>query len=549
MHPDIIISVEKLRISFGNQTVVQNISFDLGRKKILALVGESGSGKSVTALAMLGLLPAQATVSGAIHFKPATEIIDLTQLKEKQWQEYRAAAIAMIFQEPMTALNPVMRVGKQLQETILQHKKISRTEAKKLATDWLGKVQIPDPEESYNKYPHQLSGGQKQRVMIAMAMCLNPDVLIADEPTTALDVTVQAEIIDLMKSLQQQYNTSIIFITHDLGLAASMADDMLVMYQGNIVEHGSTSAIFLHPRHDYTRALLACRPDRNNKGKQLITVQEMLEHKAGKGSLIEKQIPGDILLEVAHLKVYYEINAGLFSKRKKQFKAVDDIGFTIREGEAVGLVGESGCGKSTIGRSVMGLTDFQGTVLYKGRTIGKQLSLTEFRKEVQLIFQDPYASLNPRLAIGTILAEVLRKHKVVQEKEIMTEVKRLLSVVGLTADAIRKYPHEFSGGQRQRIGIARALALRPKLLICDESVSALDVSVQAQILNLLNGLRSSMGLAFLFISHDLNVVHYFCDRIIVMKAGVFVEENEAIALYEDPQHPYTQQLLAAIPDS
>lgn len=544
---DTILSVSNLRISFGDFKAVNNISFSIDKGKTLAIVGESGSGKSLTALSLMGLLPKGATVKG--------EIILITNGQHPlnnntAWQQLRGKEMGMVFQEPMSSLNPVIKIGKQLAEIIQVHNTISKDAAKQKAIEWLGNVQLPNPEKLYGRYPHQLSGGQKQRVMIAMAMCNNPALLIADEPTTALDVTVQKEVVALMKQLQQEHDTAMIFITHDLALASEIADEVLVMYKGEVVEQGSATDVLQHPKHAYTKALLACKPNAANKGKQLPVVSDFIEGRDVSTVINKSYTIGDTILQVNDLKVWFTENKDWLGKPVSYHKAVDDVSFELKKGEVLGLVGESGCGKSTISKSLMGLLPVnEGQIIFNGEDLAMlpDKEWTRIRRQIQLIFQDPYASLNPRMTIGDMLMEPMHTHDIVPGNELKKEALRLLDLVQLHADSMKRYAHQFSGGQRQRIGIARALALRPQLLICDESVSALDVSVQAQILNLLKDLQHEFGLTYLFISHDLNVVHYMSDRVIVMQAGHIVEAGEATQVFEQPSNDYTKRLIAAMP--
>lgn len=551
-------SVTDLQIAFGDKdpfVAVNKISFDVAKGKTLAIVGESGSGKSITALALMGLLPKNAHVKGSIQLQAGGQQLELRSLRnDKSWQQIRGKAIGMVFQEPMSSLNPVMKIGKQLSESIITHQLLTKEQAKQQAIDWLRKVQLPNPEKIYDRYPHQLSGGQKQRVMIAMAMCNNPVLLIADEPTTALDVTVQKEIVHLMNELQHEHDTAMIFITHDLALAAETADEVLVMYRGDVMEYGEAKQVFHDPQHPYTKALVTCKPSPEQKGKRLPIVADFMDpdkKQVNTEDLPHVNITNDVLLEVNNLQVWFAEEKSLWGKPLSYFKAVKGVSFTMHKGEVLGLVGESGCGKSTVSRSLMGLLPVhEGQMIFDGKDLAK-LSPGQWqrvRKDIQMIFQDPFASLNPRMTIGDMLAEPMHKHRIVPAKEITKEAQRLLDMVQLPANAIDRYPHEFSGGQRQRVGIARALALRPKLLICDESVSALDVSVQAQILNLLKELQHEFHLSYLFISHDLSVVHYISDRVMVMQAGEIVETGEADQILMHPQHPYTQRLIEAMPE-
>lgn len=566
MTDDTILAVNGLQISFNGAqpfTAVKGLSFGIGKRKTLAIVGESGSGKSLTALALMGLLPKTAALTGEmlLHAEGAP-VIDLAQLSNSQasnnsnLQKVRGSLISMVFQEPMSALNPVMKVGKQLQEAILAHQQINKAEAKKLATEWLGKVQLPDPENIYNRYPHQLSGGQKQRIMIAIAMCNHPALLIADEPTTALDVTVQQEIMRLMAHLQQEHNTAMIFITHDLALAATIADEVMVMYKGEVMEYGNTHDVLSHPQNAYTQALLACRPSPAHKGHTLPVVADFIGPDVKAKTVAQTSLaptttaPSGTLLDVKNLKIWFAEQGLLSGKAATYFKAVDDVSFTINKGEVLGLVGESGCGKSTLSKALIGLLPVKsGEILFNNQNLATT-SLQEWksiRTQVQMIFQDPYSSLNPRMTIGDTIKEPLMVHNIVPKQQLEQEALRLLDMVQLPAAALKKYPHEFSGGQRQRIGIARALSVRPQLLICDESVSALDVSIQAQILNLLKELQREHSLTYLFISHDLGVVHYISDRVMVMQAGKIVETGDAVQVLQHPVDAYTKRLIAAMP--
>lgn len=567
MNNEPVLSVNNLTISFSGEqtfTAVNNISFAIGKGKTLAIVGESGSGKSLTALSLMGLLPKTANTKGSIVLNSNDRSYTLSSLKRNNdWQPVRGSEAGMVFQEPMSSLNPVMRIGKQLSECILTHQKVSKEEAKELAISWLQQVQLPNPEKLYARYPHELSGGQKQRVMIAMAMCNHPVLLIADEPTTALDVTVQQEVIRLMEYLQQQHNTALIFITHDLALAATIADEVLVMYKGEMVEYGPATEVLRSPKHPYTQALLACKPSPEQKGQKLPTVSDFLDTDKSKAPMsadvreVSASISGkenahtNNILEVNDLKVWFTEDSNWLGKPTSYFKAVDGVSFNLKKGEVLGLVGESGCGKSTISRSLIGLLPvYEGQIRYNGEDLSKMphREWSRIRRDIQMIFQDPFASLNPRMTIGEMLMEPMRVHNIVPNSELKKETQRLLDIVHLPSNALKRYPHQFSGGQRQRIGIARALALRPKLIICDESVSALDVSVQAQILNLLKELQHEFQLSYLFISHDLSVVHYISDRVMVMQAGKIVEAGEATQVLKYPENAYTQKLVAAIPE-
>lgn len=543
-----VLKVENLHISFLNDgeclEAVKGVTFDVGRGETLGIVGESGSGKSVTALALMGLLPKTTHTTGS-------------------WTDIHGRA-AMIFQEPMTSLNPVQRCGVQVEEMLLAHEKVTRQEARQRTIRLFEEVMLPRPEKIYRSYPHEISGGQKQRVMIAMALIRRPDLLIADEPTTALDVTVQKTILDLLRNLQSKYHMGIIFISHDLGVIAQIADRVAVMYHGAIVEQGLAAQILHHPQHPYTKGLLACRPPLHDRPRHLPTVDDFMNASDNptivpdsqdvrtmpKSEDIDAPSPAP-LLRVRDLDVSYALETTLWGKVKKEIKAVDGISFDIYRGETLGLVGESGCGKSTLGRTLLQLLQHNaGTIVYDGRPIGS-LSHSEsndLRRKMQIIFQDPYSSLNPRITIGEAILEPLRCHRMYRtDKERRQQVLTLMRQVGLDPEWYDRYPHEFSGGQRQRVGIARALILKPELVICDESVSALDVSVQAQVLNLLNDLKEQYRYTYLFITHDLSVVKFISDRIMVMERGRIVEQGPSDTLFAHPQHPYTQRLLAAIP--
>lgn len=552
-----ILEVQGLQIAFDNFTAVNNLSFSLQKGETLAIVGESGSGKSLTALALMGLLPKEATVKGVLNFYVNDAHYPLHKLPTNQWRQIRGKKTTMIFQEPMSALNPVMKIGKQLAEVITTHNNITSKEAKQQAIEWLRKVQLPEPGKLYERYPHQLSGGQKQRVMIAMAMCNHPALLIADEPTTALDVTVQQEIITLMQTLQQQQGSAMIFITHDLALAAQVADKVLVMYKGEVMEYGTVQQVLQSPVHPYTKALLACRPSPSHKGYRLPIVEDFLDTDKSKADIAITNKPqqnitktSENILQVSNLRVWFSTEKNWLGKTTQQFKAVDNVSFELKKGEVLGLVGESGCGKSTLSRSLLGLLPVQvGQIIYNGQDLAR-LSANgwkEVRRQVQMIFQDPFASLNPRMTVGDMLTEPMRVHHIVPAGQLKAEATRLLNMVQLPATALKRYPHQFSGGQRQRLGIARALAVRPQLIVCDESVSALDVSVQAQILNLLKDLQTEFNLSYLFISHDLSVVHYISDRVMVMRAGRIVEAGEAEQVLYHPTDDYTKKLVAAMP--
>ena len=554
-----MLSVQNLSISFQSNneinTVVHSISFNLLPQQILGIVGESGSGKSVTSLAILGLLSNNAKVDGAVLFND----IDLTKISEKDFQKIRGNQISMIFQEPMSSLNPTLTCGFQVLEILKQHKKISNSDAKKEVIELFNKVKLPRAAEIYNQYPHQISGGQKQRVMIAMAIACKPQILIADEPTTALDVTVQKEIIELLKELQQETGMSIIFITHDLSLVSEIANTVLVMYQGNVVEQGDVKQVFKSPKHNYTKALINSKPNLNERLKKLPTVQNFMEEEINNEVYTTKQraefhkkiydkLP---LLEVRNLATYFNSEGSFFFGKKSTVKAVNNVSFKLFEGETLGLVGESGCGKTTLGRTILHLEKAtKGEIFYnqKDVTILSKKELKKFRKEVQIIFQDPFSSLNPRIPVGKAIMEPMKIHGILNSsKERKQYVFDLLEKVSLEPEHFYRYPHEFSGGQRQRIGIARTIALKPKLIICDESVSALDVSVQAQVLNLLNELKQDFGFTYIFISHDLAVVKYMSDQLVVMNKGKIEEIGDADLIYKTPKTNYTQKLIDAIP--
>ncbi len=555
-----LLKVDKLCINFKNKDkkieVIKSISFSVYENEILAIVGESGSGKSVSSLAIMGLLPERISEisSGSINFNNT----DILSYSKKDFQNLRGNAIAMIFQEPMSSLNPSMTCGKQVQEILLQHTNLSKQEAKAETLVLFEKVKLPNIKRVFKAYPHEISGGQKQRVMIAMAIACKPDILIADEPTTALDVTVQKDIIRLIKDLQKETKMSVIFITHDLALISEIADRILVMYKGEIVEQGTIETIFKNPKNDYTKALISSRPSLNERLKVLPTIQDVLDDNI-KTDIItseERKTSHDILyskpplLEVINVEKRYISKPSWFSK-PKTFKAVNDVSFKLYEGETLGLVGESGCGKSTLGNAILQLDKVtSGTILYNGVDITKlsRLETRKLRKDIQIIFQDPFASLNPRMPVGKAIMEPMRVHQLFStDAARKTKVVEILQRVGLSKDYFNRYPHEFSGGQRQRIGIARTIALQPKLIVCDESVSALDISVQAQVLNLLNELKADFGFTYIFISHDLAVVKYMADQLLVMNNGKIEELGDADAIYSNPKTEYTKKLIEAIP--
>ncbi len=561
-----LLSIEDLSVDFSTEEGVvhalRNITFQVHHGEVLALVGESGSGKSVTSLSILQLLPSPPAtfVSGKILFSgDGSSCSDLLHKKGKALQQVRGNKIAMIFQEPMTSLNPVMSCGRQVMETIRLHRSLPEKEARLRTIEWFRKVKLPDPEGVFHRYPHQLSGGQKQRVMIAMAMCCEPSLLICDEPTTALDVTVQKTILQLIRELQSQSNMGVIFITHDLGVVAEIADRALVMYKGSIVEQNTVQALFENPRHPYTRALLACRPINHQRGERLPVVSDFLDERGEPAQTVPPSSParewappsGETLMKVSNLSVWFPSKKSFLGKPLAYTRAVDDVSFEVLKGETLGLVGESGCGKTTLGRALLRLVDpTAGQVMYNHTdlTARRKDELKALRKEIQIVFQDPYSSLNPRLTIGSAIAEALQVHGLAgSEKTRKEKVFALLEKVNLGAGHYNRYPHEFSGGQRQRIVIARALALHPSFIVCDESVSALDVSVQAQVLNLLNDLKREFGFTVIFISHDLSVVRYISDRIMVMNRGRIEEIGRADDIYFNPASDYTRKLIAAIP--
>jgi peptide/nickel transport system ATP-binding protein len=559
-----LVDIKNLSVDFstddGTVNAVKNISFKIPKGKTVGLVGESGSGKSVTSLSIMKLIPNPPgkISSGEIIFEGK----NLVQASESQMRKIRGKKISMIFQEPMTSLNPVFTVGDQIAETLMIHEDLSKDDALDKAIDLMDQVGIPDPKNRYKAYPHEMSGGQRQRVMIAMAIACSPELLIADEPTTALDVTIQKQILELLADLQKKYGMSILFITHDLGVIADIADDVVVMYRGDIVEQNTTENIFTHAKHPYTKGLLACRPRLDKNPLRLPTVSDFMtedgkeKHNPDADKLIEKEFRPitdnhDVLLEVRNLHMHFPLQKGFFGGVKSWVKAVDDVTLKVRKGRTLGLVGESGCGKTTLGRSILRLIEpTSGNVLYKGKeltTLSKS-DMREMRKKMQIIFQDPYASLNPRMSVGAAIMEPMVIHGIGSSKDDRLKLAGdLIEKCGLPREVLNRYPHEFSGGQRQRICIARSLAVNPEFIICDESVSALDVSVQAQILNLLMDLQEEFDLTYIFISHDLAVVKYISDELVVMNEGKIVEMADCVSIYKNPKEDYTRKLLDAIP--
>jgi peptide/nickel transport system ATP-binding protein len=563
-HP--LLQIKNLSIDFieGSKSfsAVKNISFAVNRGETAAIVGESGSGKTVTSLSILQLLPsppAQYKNCEILFSENGNTQSNLLTSDQSNLRKLRGSKISMIFQEPMTSLNPVQTCGKQVMEAIMLHERKNHKQAREKTEHLFNQVKLPDPSGMLHRYPHQLSGGQKQRVMIAMAMSCNPLLLIADEPTTALDVTVQKTILQLIKELQQKQQMGVIYITHDLALVSEIADRVIVMYKGEIVETNTTKEIFQNPRHPYTKALISCRPSPASKGKRLPVISDFLNgpedsydrkpiDKKNKEISVDSEFE---LLKVENLKVYYPVKKSLTGKILHEFKAVDDVSFSVKKGEILGLVGESGCGKTTLGRAVIRLIEpTSGNIFLNKKNISHipNDELRRMRKDIQIIFQDPYGSLNPRITIGQAINEPMKIHNILPtEKQRKEKIIELLEKVDLRPEHFNRYPHEFSGGQRQRICIARAIGLNPEFIICDESVSALDVSVQAQVLNLLNDLREELGFTCIFISHDLGVVHYISNRIMVMNKGKIEEVNSAEEIYYHPKSLYTQKLIASIP--
>ncbi|UWS32245.1 glutathione ABC transporter ATP-binding protein GsiA [Erwinia pyrifoliae] len=559
-HQDKVLSVRDLSVSFAREgqhiQAVKNLSLDVHAGETLAIVGESGSGKSVTSLALMRLVEQGGGTldSGSIWFHRRQQPpVDLATLTQSQLRRIRGADMAMIFQEPMTSLNPVFSVGEQIAESIRLHQGKNHAGALAEARRMLDLVRIPEAKNVLSRYPHQLSGGMRQRVMIAMALSCRPALLIADEPTTALDVTIQAQILQLIRVLQKEMRMGVIFITHDMGVVAEMADRVQVMYRGDVVESGSVEAIFSRPQQPYTRALLAAVPKlgemagRDLPAKFPLTDTGVTATEVPQDTVDRQKAP---ILQVRDLVTRFDIRSGIFNRVKRRVHAVEKVSFDLRAGETLALVGESGCGKSTTGRSLLRLVASQGgSITFNGQRIDRLSgpALSHVRRDIQFIFQDPYASLDPRLTVGYSIMEPLLIHGIARGQEAEQRVASLLERVGLLAEHARRYPHEFSGGQRQRICIARALALNPKVVIADEAVSALDVSVQAQIINLMLDLQREFGIAFLFISHDMAVVERISHRVAVMYLGQIVEIGPRQAVFEHPQHPYTRKLMASVP--
>lgn len=559
-----MLSVKNLTVSFGGNKVLHNLSFSLQRGESLGVVGESGSGKSITALSLMGLLPKGAKVlSGTALLRiDDNNTIDLIRANEGSLRKIRGKSVAMIFQEPMTSLNPSMRCGRQIEEATILNRTNKRKNLKTKCLELLEEMQLPNPVKIYRSYPHQLSGGQKQRVMIAMALAGNPSILIADEPTTALDVTVQKEIISLLRSLSEKRGMSLIFISHDLGVISEISQRIIVLKEGILIEEGNTNDILKSPKKPYTQGLIACRPKLNSRPHKLPTVQQFLQNKSESinGQISEEvdfaKINREIysqspILQIKNLVVKYTLSRNFLGKPTNELSAVNTLSFDLFPTETLGLVGESGCGKTTLGRAILGLVNYShGSIKYKGNEFNEMnhSEIKSFRKEVQLVFQDPYSSLNPRHTIGETLMEPILFNKIESgTKNAKKRVFDLLEQVSLPRDSFYRYPHEFSGGQRQRIAIARALSLNPKVIVCDEMVSALDVSVQAQILNLLNQLKREFGLTYIFISHDLSVVKYMSNRMLIMRNGEMVEYGNSDEIYAKPSSSYTKQLIESIP--
>lgn len=560
---DNLLEIKNLTVEFISAAktpvmAVEDVSFVIPRERTVALVGESGSGKSVSALAIMGLLPPQNSRIG-VHSKIEYDGQSLLNLSRPAWQQIRGSRIAMIFQDPMSSLNPVYTVGFQLAEMLKVHQHQNNKEALARAVEFLEEVGIPEPQKRINAYPHELSGGQQQRVMIAMALACEPELLIADEPTTALDVTVQRQILLLLAELRERRRMAMLFITHDLGLVSEVADQAVVMRQGTVREAGPVTALFSNPQNPYTKALLSCRPSMERQGKRLLTIDDWLVHQSAVEAPPQISIPINnpaieppptpILLEVQGLRKIFKRSGPWF--KSDDFVAVENVNFKLMRGQTVGLVGESGSGKTTVGLCLLRLHEATaGKVLFHGKNL-LEMSAAEFsayKRRLQIVFQNPYASLNPRFTVGEILSEPMQLHRIGSgQVEWKKQSLALLDQVGMPASALNRYPFEFSGGQRQRIAIARSLSLSPEVVVLDEAVSALDVSVQAQVLNLLKDLQKELELSYLFISHDLEVVRYMSDTLLVMNQSQVVEQGKAASIYADPQHAYTQTLLAAVP--